>query len=226
MGPSDEEGDPNPCPEDEELHKSPDADSMEEAIDRFMEGLEGQERPGFSQIHRLLQRLPVPVQKDIRSMMHAEAIEGDFLPNMSEEERKRFTPSELVLYKHALEYKWTVEQLKNVIAMLHQPKFDSQEIDPDLHKRMGKAVQDGRIECFNMLEGPADGDQDLNFWTREFEDVILEVMEDPVFNGNQKYSFEMDLDEAGKLLFGGQANAGVAFQIGQLRYLRCICQYI
>ena len=29
----------------------------------------------------------------------------------------------------------------------------------------------------------------------------------------------MDLDEAGKRLFGGEANAGVAFQIGQLRYI-------
>ncbi len=31
----------------------------------------------------------------------------------------------------------------------------------------------------------------------------------------------MDLDEAGKLLFGGEANAGVAFQIGQLRCFVC-----
>ncbi len=54
-------------------------------------------------------------------------------------------------------------------------------------------------------------------------------MQDPVFKGNQKYSFEMDLDEgheARKLLFGCQANAGVAFQIGQLRYICCLCQYI
>ena len=37
MGPSDEEGDPNPCPEDEEFHKAPDADSMEleEAIGKL-----------------------------------------------------------------------------------------------------------------------------------------------------------------------------------------------
>ena len=63
-----------------------------------------------------------------------------------------------------------------------------------------------------------DGDQDLNFWTREIEDIVREIMEDPVFKGNQNYSFEMDLDEAGKRLFGGEANAGVAFQIGQLRY--------
>ena len=70
-----------------------------------------------------------------------------------------------------------------------------------------------------MLEGPADGDQDLNFRTREMEDVVREIMEDPVFKGNQNYKFEMDLDEEGKRLFGGKANAGVAFQIGQFRYI-------
>ncbi len=145
---------------------------------------------------------------------------------MSEEEQKRFTPSELILYKQALECKWTVEQLKKVIAMLRRPGFDSKEIDPDLHKRMEKAVLDGRIMCFNMWEGPADGDKDLDFWTREMEDVVREIMEDPIFKGNQKYSFEMDLDEAGKRLFCSQANAGVAFQIGQLRYIRCLCKYI
>jgi hypothetical protein len=143
---------------------------MEEAIGKFMEGLEGLERAGFSQNHSLLQRLPVPVQKETRSMTHSEAIEADFLPNMSEEEQKRLTPSELILYKHALEYKWTVEQLKKVIAMLRLPEFDSKEIDPDLHKRMEKAVLDGRIKCFNTREGPADGDQDLDFWTRDSGD--------------------------------------------------------
>jgi hypothetical protein len=110
--------------------------------------------------------------------------------------------------------------------MLRQPEFDSKEIDPDLHKRMEKAVLDGRIKCFNMLEGSADGDQDLNFWTRQLEDVVREIMEDPIFKGNQKYSFEMDLDEAGNRLFGGQASAGVAFQIGQLRYIRTYAVFV
>ena len=64
----------------------------------------------------------------------------------------RFTPSELMLYKHALEYKWTAEELRKVIAMLCNPEFDSKEVDPDLHKRMNKAVQDGRIRCFDMRE--------------------------------------------------------------------------
>jgi hypothetical protein len=82
---------------------------------------------------------------------------------------------------------------------------------------MKKAVLDGRIKCFNMREGPEDGDQDLNLWARELEDVVREIMEDPIFKGNQKYSFEIDLDKSGKRLYGGEANAGVAFQIGQIR---------
>jgi hypothetical protein len=89
--------DPDPCPpEDEECFDAPDAVSMEEAISKFVEGLESQECSGFDDIHRLLQGLPVPVTKAIRLMTHAEAIEAQFLPNMTEEEQKRFTPSELL----------------------------------------------------------------------------------------------------------------------------------
>ena len=103
--------------------------------------------------------------------------------------------------------------------MLQRPDFDSKDIDPDLHKRMAKAVDDGRIKCFDLREGPADGDQDLNLWIRELEDVVREIMEDPIFKGNQHFHFEMDLDELGLRLYGGEANAAVSFQIGQLRYI-------
>ena len=118
-------------------------------------------------------------------------------------------------------HRWTDIELKKTIAMLRDPEFDSKEVDPDLHRRMQKAVEDGRIKCFNLHEGEADGDQDLNLWVRELEDVVREIMEDPVFKGNQNFSFEMDVDADGKRLFGGEANAGVAFQIGQLRYIFC-----
>ena len=90
-----EEEDHSPCPQDlgdEEYSAGPDAAVMEGAISKFMEGLQVQERSGFPQIHRLLSRLPVPVQKKTRSMTHTEAIEGRYLPNMSVEEQKRFTP--------------------------------------------------------------------------------------------------------------------------------------
>ena len=69
-------GDPYPCPEDDEFFDAPDAESQEEAINRFMEGLEQQERSGFSQIDRLISSLPVPVLKKTRCMSHAQALEG------------------------------------------------------------------------------------------------------------------------------------------------------
>jgi hypothetical protein len=103
--------------------------------------------------------------------------------------------------------------------MLQHPDFDSKSIDPNLNERMAKAVDEGRIKRFNR----ADGDQDLNFWSREtwMEDVVWELMEDPImiFKCNQNSHFEMDLDELGQRLFGGEANAGVSFQIGRLRYI-------
>ena len=108
----DDEGVDNPCIEDEEFFQGrPDADDMEEAITRFLHGMEGQERSGFKDLHRFLGCLPLPVAKGDRAMLHSEALEGGFIPKMDEEEQKRFTPSELLLYKHALEYRHYVHTL-------------------------------------------------------------------------------------------------------------------
>ena len=103
-----EDGDPSPCTVDKEVFVRPDAAAMDEAIGKFLDGLEGQERSGFQELHSFLATLPasVPVTKETSSMTHAEAIEGRFLPDMDNEQRKIFTPSEIILYKHALEYKY------------------------------------------------------------------------------------------------------------------------
>jgi hypothetical protein len=102
-----EEGDPSPCAEDEEFFDGrPDAEDMEEAIGKFMEGMEQQECSGFDALHKLLQGLPVPVHKNACSMTQADALKGGFLRDLTDEEKKRFTPSELLLYKHAVEYRY------------------------------------------------------------------------------------------------------------------------
>ena len=98
----------DPCPEDEEFFDRPDAATMEEAISWFMDGMEAQECCGLKDLHRfkLLERLPVPTVKPSLPMTHKDALEGGFLPSMTEDEQKLFTPSELLLYKHALEYRY------------------------------------------------------------------------------------------------------------------------
>ncbi len=106
----------------------------------------------------------------------------------------------LYLYIQILNgFRWTADKLQKVFDMLCQPEFDFKQIVSDLHKRMNKAIKDGCIKFFNMLESDLDGDQGLNFWTREMEEVVLEIMEDPIFHCNQNCKIEMDLDEAGTL---------------------------
>ena len=75
---------------------------MEEAICKFLDGLKGQERSGFKNMHSFLAKLPVPVTKKSRSMTHTQALEGGFLPGDGRG-RAEFTPTELILYKHAKE---------------------------------------------------------------------------------------------------------------------------
>ncbi len=62
-------------------------------------------------------------------------------------------------------FRETAENLKKVVDMLLNPDFDSEQVDPDLHKIMNKAVEmgptDGRMKCFNMRESNLNGDQDL-----------------------------------------------------------------
>ena len=97
----------SPCPEDGDFFDArPDAAETEEAINKFISGLESQEQAGFDRLHSLLSRLPVPVATYGSKMSHTEALEGGFLPKMDQEQQKRFTPSELLLYRHAVEYRY------------------------------------------------------------------------------------------------------------------------
>ena len=85
-----------PCLEDEEFFDAlPDAAAMEKAIGKFMDCMEEQERGGFKDLHRLLARLPVPSVNASQEMSHNDALEGDFIPSMTKEEQKRFTPTRI-----------------------------------------------------------------------------------------------------------------------------------
>ncbi len=64
----------DPCLEDEEFFDRPDAATMEEAISRFMDGMEAQERGGFNDLHGLLGRLPVPTVKPSQAMARWKAV--------------------------------------------------------------------------------------------------------------------------------------------------------
>ncbi len=73
---------------------------------KFLDVLEGQERRGFEEKHRFFATLPVPTPQESKGMTHAEALEGKFLPDLDEEQRKRFTPTELIMYRHAQDFRY------------------------------------------------------------------------------------------------------------------------
>ena len=72
----DEDQDRNPCQEDEEFFESlPNAEEMEQAIGKFLDGMPAVESKGYEQLHRHLARLPVPEKKIISAISHTEAVE-------------------------------------------------------------------------------------------------------------------------------------------------------
>jgi hypothetical protein len=58
---------------------------MEEAINKFMDGImmEDLERGGFKDMQQFVKHLPVPTAKTGQTMIHTDALEGCFLPSMT-----------------------------------------------------------------------------------------------------------------------------------------------
>ena len=54
-------------------------------------------------------------------------------------------------------------------------------------------------------------------WMRDVEEVVREIICDECFKGRQNFSFEVSLQDDGERVYGGEANAAVSFQIGQIR---------
>ena len=72
---------PDPGPHDEEnMDARPDQEEMEQAINKFLQQLEKQEKRGFKDLATLLSHLPKPAPGSARSMSVAEAVEAGFLP--------------------------------------------------------------------------------------------------------------------------------------------------
>ena len=78
-------------------------------------------------------------------------------------------------------------------------------------------MKDGFIKRFDMRVNSRDRDQDLPMWMRDAVEVVREIMRDKRFKGHQDLSFEACPQDDGQRVFGGDANAVVSFQVGQIR---------
>ena len=83
----------------------PDQEEMEQAINKFLQRLEKQEKRGFKDLATLLSHLTKPAQGSARSMSVAEAMEAGFLPALDGDQADMLNPSELRLYRHAQDHR-------------------------------------------------------------------------------------------------------------------------
>lgn len=185
----------------------------------FMAGLAKESDSDFKGLSQLLATLPDPSQ----SHRHAEAMSGTdardrgLIPEASDETLQAFSYSEMKLYKHAITYKWTVDELISTIKLIKSTDFKVEDVNIDLHKRVAAAIAKGHFTSHNMRESELDGDQDLTFWIRSLEEVLREVLGDDRMAGHQHFSFEMMVnEESGEREFG-PSNSAVSFQLAQVR---------
>ena len=71
------------------------------------EEMERHEERGFRDLHTLLSEPPLPQPAAGRFLSVSEAMEAGFLPKPDEDVVDMFTPSELRLYRHAQDHRYT-----------------------------------------------------------------------------------------------------------------------
>ncbi len=84
-----------------------DKEEMEEAIKNFLSRPEKQEQSGFRDLKTLLSEPPLPQPAAGQSLSVSEAIQAGFLPKPEQDVADMFTPSELCLYLHAHDRRYT-----------------------------------------------------------------------------------------------------------------------
>ena len=111
----------------------------------------------------------------------------------------------------------SAQDIKDLIQeVLHNPEFNSDEVDHDMHQRLMRAVSDGEMEILDMWQ-EGDGDQDVRFFKRKVEIVLRELIADERLAGCQHYGFKAYKNAKGERILGGHANGSVSFQIAQAR---------
>ena len=62
------------------------------------------------------------------------------------------------------------------------------------------------------MKEPDDGDEEVDLWMRQIDNVLRELLADPRFKGHQVHKFTLVQDEDGNRVFG-DGFASVSFQL-------------
>ena len=116
-------------------------------IDVFLDGLCKESDHEFRGLSHLLASLPDPSlsQGQVEAVPVTVARERGVIPEASNETLQAFSFSEMKLYKHAIAYKWTAEELITTIKLIKSTDFKVEDVDVDLHKRVAAAIAQGHF---------------------------------------------------------------------------------
>jgi hypothetical protein len=127
------------------------------------------------------------------------------------------TGSEHILKAVAGKHNLTAAAINDIIKdVLKNPKFNSDEVDTDMLKRLSEAIDSGDIKIISM-KAEGDGAQDPELFVRPAEKVLRELIGDVRLSGCQHFAFNEYKDPHGNRLFAGHANGSISFQLAQMR---------
>ena len=144
-------------------------------------------------------------------------IKAGWIPAPDKDDSFTFTRSERILLDYQKLKRMSARDLKDLIQdVLHNPEFNADEVDHNMHERLMRAVADGQMDILDMWQ-EGDGQQDVRFFKRRVEVVLRELLADERLKGSQFYSFKEYKNSRGDRILGGHANGSVTFQIAQTR---------
>ena len=110
-----------------------------------MSKLSKQTEDEYRSLSVLLDSLPDPSSSNnAKSMTAAAAKEKGVIPEADEETLQAFSPSEMKLYRHATDQKWTVDELISTIKLIKSADFKVDDVNIDIHKRVAAAIVQGK----------------------------------------------------------------------------------
>ena len=100
------------------------------------------------------------------------------MPPPREEDSTAFTKSGRILMDYQKLKRMSAQDIKDLIEdVLHNKDFDSDEVDHNMHERLMRAVAYGEMDIHDMWQ-EGDGQQDVRFFKRKVEVVLLELLAD------------------------------------------------
>ncbi len=130
-----------------EVHDEADFDipDTQAVLERFMSNMSKLADYEYQSLSDLLDSLPDPSSyTTAKTMTAAAARENGVIPEADAETLRAFSPSEMKLYKHATDHKWTVDELVKTIQLIKSADFKVEDVNVDLHKRVAAAIAQGK----------------------------------------------------------------------------------